>query len=127
VGLVLWLYGVLLDFLPDDLINLMRMGLPRSENGALCGKMIAIDVYESTTDRAQLHRHTHFIRNHRSLGCGRYILGPSKYATHLPPKFRSVNHDAASPEDVEVVVVHSDDKGGSSDDAVHAADGGPPK
>jgi hypothetical protein len=43
------LYGVPLDFLSEDQVGLMRLGLPRTEKGALCGNMIAIRRYESTT------------------------------------------------------------------------------
>lgn len=41
------------------------------------------------------------------LGQGRYILDPTTYITHLPPKFHMVNASATEPENVQIVVVHS--------------------
>jgi hypothetical protein len=45
------MYGVPLDFLSEDHINLICMGLPRDEQGALCGNMIAIEMRENATNR----------------------------------------------------------------------------
>ncbi|CAN9294849.1 unnamed protein product [Alternaria alternata] len=85
------LYGVPPDFLSEYQVGLMRLGLPRTEKGALCA-LPSYPLYPEPQPR----------------GCGHYILDPSTYTTHLPSKFRSINHDAEFPEDVQVVVVHSD-------------------
>ena len=46
------LYGVPPDFLSEHQVGLMRLGLPRTEKGALCGRMIVIRRYGSTTNKA---------------------------------------------------------------------------
>ena len=58
------LYGIPLDFLSEGQVNLMRLGLPRTEKGTLCGEIVAIGLYKNIIDGTQLPHHTHSIRNH---------------------------------------------------------------
>ncbi|KAF1841672.1 uncharacterized protein K460DRAFT_409130 [Cucurbitaria berberidis CBS 394.84] len=84
-------YGIPQDFLSEQQIELMRLGLPRDEGGKICAPPVH-PLYPEP----------------QPLGQGRYILDPSIYATHLPRKFQSVNYNASTTSEREVVVVHSD-------------------
>ncbi|KAJ4374198.1 hypothetical protein N0V83_002939 [Neocucurbitaria cava] len=85
------MYGIPHDFLCEGQIELMRLGLPRDQQGDICATL-SHPLYPEP----------------QPPGRGRYILDPKTYVTHLPRKFHSVNHSASDPSDVEVVVIHSD-------------------
>ncbi|EDU50101.1 hypothetical protein PtrSN002B_011364 [Pyrenophora tritici-repentis] len=85
------MYGVPYDFLCEEQIELMRLGLPKNADGEITSPPIS-PLYPEP----------------QPLGCGRYILHPETYSTHLPRKFHSVNHDAEELAKVEAVIVHSD-------------------
>ncbi|KAI8937691.1 hypothetical protein NX059_005392 [Plenodomus lindquistii] len=84
------MYGVPLNFLCEEHVELLRLGLPRDETGAVCSPP-----------------HYPLYPEPQPLGRGRYILDPSTYRTHLPPKFHFVNHDPVMVEEAQIVVVHS--------------------
>ncbi|KAH7402691.1 hypothetical protein BKA66DRAFT_390198, partial [Pyrenochaeta sp. MPI-SDFR-AT-0127] len=83
-------YGIPDDFLCEEQIRLMSLGLPRDQSGSLCAPP-AHPLYPEP----------------RPLGHGSYILDPFTYISHLPSKFRSINHAASTKERMEVVVVLS--------------------
>ncbi|CAE7206375.1 hypothetical protein P3342_011407 [Pyrenophora teres f. teres] len=85
------MYGVPYDFLCKEQIGLMRLGLSRNVEGEITSPP-SYPLYPEP----------------QPLGCGRYILDPETYSTHLPRKFHSVNHDAEELANVEAVIVHSD-------------------
>ena len=101
------MYGIPYDFLSEEQIELMRLGLPRANGGKICGKLSPIfqSIYELTFTAPPNHP---LYPEPQPLGQGRYILDPSTYVTHLPRKFHRINHDASIPSQVEVIVVQSD-------------------
>ncbi|RMZ72257.1 hypothetical protein GMOD_00007269 [Pyrenophora seminiperda CCB06] len=84
------IYGVPYDFLCEEQIAFMHLGTPRNAKGELIPPP-SYPLYPEP----------------QPLGCGRYILDPETYKTHLPRMFHSVKHDVESPELVEAVIVHS--------------------
>ncbi|KAH7405811.1 hypothetical protein DE146DRAFT_608776 [Phaeosphaeria sp. MPI-PUGE-AT-0046c] len=84
------LRGVPKGWLSEEMVGLMRMGLPRDRKGNLV-EPPSFPMYPEP----------------QSFGKGRYILAPSTYTSHLPFKFHNVPHSAPEVEDMQVVVVHS--------------------
>ncbi|KAF1940495.1 hypothetical protein EJ02DRAFT_229007 [Clathrospora elynae] len=84
------MYGIPYDFLCEKQIEIMRLGLPRTEERVLCPPP-SYPLYPEP----------------QPLGHGRYILDPFTYFSHLLPKFHLVKHTADVQSELEAVVVHS--------------------
>ncbi|OAL56765.1 hypothetical protein IQ07DRAFT_18007 [Pyrenochaeta sp. DS3sAY3a] len=83
------LYGVPEDLFCKDHIFLLRLGLPKTKADF---SPPSYPLYPEPPSVQQ----------------GSYVLDPSTYTTHLPTKFRCVDHTASSTDTAEVVVVHAD-------------------
>ncbi|KAF2819977.1 hypothetical protein CC86DRAFT_398232 [Ophiobolus disseminans] len=84
------LRGVPRDFMCDSQVGLMRLGLVRDGKGVVCA-LPNFPLYPEPQPR----------------GTGRFLLTPSVYGTHLPPKFHDLKL-TGSDDEVQAVVVHSD-------------------
>lgn len=102
------LYGVPEDLFCKDHIFLLRLGLQKGPRADFCCRRCAA-----------IHILTAILMNTAppsyplypeppSVQQGSYVLNPSTYTTHLPKKFRCVDHTASSTDTAEVVVVHAD-------------------